>query len=146
MPTVQDVLMAKGSSVHTVRGDVSVLQATQLMNRHQIGALVVTDGDDHVLGMFTERDVLRRIVAEQRDPAGTPVNAVMTRRVVCCSPEDSLNRARAIMAERRVRHLPVVDSDDRLLGLISIGDLNAWCIQDGEITIRYMQDYIYGRT
>jgi CBS domain-containing protein len=146
MPTVHDVLMAKGSTVHTIRGDVSVLEATQLMNRHQIGALVVTDGDDHVMGMFTERDVLRRIVAEQRNPAGTPVSAVMTRRVVCCHADDDLNRARAIMAERRVRHLPVTDSDERLLGLISIGDLNAWSIQDGEITIAYMKDYIHGRT
>ena len=145
MPTVHDVLAIKGSHVHTTRKDTSVLEATQQMNRHKIGALVVVDSNEHVVGMFTERDVLRRIVAEQRDPAATPVEAVMTRNVVSCHEEDMLDEVRGIMAQRRIRHLPVVDDDDMITGMISIGDLNAWCIHDGEIKIAYMESYLYGR-
>ena len=145
MPTVHDVLAVKGNRVHTVRKDTSVLEATQRMNQHQIGALVVTDSAGRLVGMFTERDVLRRIVAEQRDSAATPVEAVMTRKVVSCHEDEMLDGARGAMAQRRIRHLPVVDDEDRLIGLISIGDLNAWCLRDGEARIAYMESYIYGR-
>lgn len=145
MPTVHDMLAVKGSHVYTVRKDTSVLEATQQMNEYSIGALVVVDSAGRVVGMFTERDVLRRVVAEQRDPASNPVEAVMTRNVVSCHEEDMLDEVRAIMAQRRVRHLPVVDDDDMLVGLISIGDLNAWCIHDGEMKIAYMESYLYGR-
>ena len=145
MPTVHDVLAVKGFHVHTVRKDTSVLAATQQMNKAKIGALVVVDSEKRVVGMFTERDVLRRIVAEQRDPASNPVEAVMTRNVVCCHEDDMLDEVRSIMAQRRVRHLPVLDNEDSLIGLVSIGDLNAWCLHDGEVKIAYMESYLYGR-
>jgi CBS domain-containing protein len=144
MATVQDILARKGSFVFTTSKEATVLQAALLMNEHKIGALVVID-DGRVAGMFTERDVLRRVVGEQRDPAKTLVGEAMTSEVFCCTLETTLEEARGAMKNRRVRHLPLVDSEQRLQGLISIGDLNAYETSDHEQTIYLLQEYIYGR-
>jgi CBS domain-containing protein len=114
------------------------------MNEHKIGSLVVLEAGQ-VVGMFTERDVLRRVVGEQRDPARTRVGEVMTTEVVCCTPETTIDEARGAMKNRRIRHLPLVDGDRRLQGLISIGDLNAYQASDHEQTIYWLHEYIYGR-
>lgn len=145
MEKVIHILAEKGSSVFTVDPDRSVLEAARLMNRHQVGALVVSNGE-RVAGMFTERDVLQRVVAERRDPATTLVREVMTEDIVTASPDTSVDEARTIMRNRRVRHLPVVDPAQNLLGLISIGDLNAWRLNGHEKQIHYLEDYLYGRT
>src|SRR5262249_12623192 len=98
-----------------------------------------------IVGIFTERDVLRRIVSEQRDPTRTPVEEVMTPEIICCTPETTVEEARAIMRDRRIRHLPMVDADGGLLGLISIGDLNAHQLASQELTIHMLHEYLYGR-
>ena len=122
-----------------------MLAATQRMNAERIGAMVVTDRG-RVAGMFTERDVLRRIVAEQRDPATVLVRDVMSTPVACCEPEMSIDDARGVMRDRRIRHLPVVTSTGELLGLISIGDLNAYEVDGQQTTIHLLHEYLYGRT
>src|SRR3954451_1340486 len=124
MATVRDLLQLKDSHVWTIGKDATALDAALLMNEHKIGALVVID-DGRVAGMVSERDVLRKIVAERRDSATTRVADIMTTEVVCCTFETSIDEARGAMKNRRIRHLPVVDGDRKLLGLISIGDLNA---------------------
>jgi CBS domain-containing protein len=144
MSAVQQILARKGSNVFTVSGNATVLEAAQLMNEHKIGALVVIE-DGRVVGMFTERDVLRRVVGEQREPSTTRVGDVMTGEVVCCTLETTIEEARGAMKNRRVRHLPLVDDEGRLQGLISIGDLNAFATSDHEQTIYLLQEYIYGR-
>lgn len=144
MPTVQEVLLAKGSEIYTVRPEATVLEATKRMNQHKIGALVVMQ-DNQVVGMFTERDVLHRVVAEQRNPADLSVADVMTTEVICAEPETDLDDAANIMKTRRIRHLPVCDCNGNLLGMISIGDLNAQNASTQEQTIHFLSDYIYGR-
>lgn len=144
MPTVQEVLLAKGSEIYTVRPEATVLEATKRMNQHKIGALVVMQ-DNQVVGMFTERDVLHRVVAEQRNPADVSVADVMTTEVICAEPETDLDDAANIMKTRRIRHLPVCDCNGNLLGMISIGDLNAQYASTQEQTIHFLSDYIYGR-
>jgi CBS domain-containing protein len=144
MPQVRDILERKGPHVHTVGKDASALQAALLMNEHHIGSLVVLDGD-RVAGMFTERDVLRRVVAERRDPATTRVAEVMTTDVYCCTPRTGLDEARAVIRDRRIRHLPVIADDGALAGLVSIGDLNAYDAANQEQTIFLMSEYLYGR-
>ena len=144
MATVRDILMKKGSQVWSIGGDLTVLQAAQFMTEHKIGALLVLDGE-HIAGMFSERDILRRVVAEGRDPARTNVAEVMTVEVACCTADTSLEEARGAMKNRRIRHLPVVDGDERLLGVISIGDLNAFQVADQEQTIFLLNEYLYGR-
>jgi CBS domain-containing protein len=154
MPCVADVLARKGSRVYSISPTATVLEATRLMNRHKVGALVVTigshptsepEGFDRVVGIMTERDVLTRLVVEQRDPAHCWVEEIMTSDVTYCSPETPLEEVSAMMRERRIRHLPVCDADRRLRGLISIGDINAWHADGQETTIHYLHEYIHGR-
>ncbi|HVX85832.1 MAG TPA: CBS domain-containing protein [Phycisphaerae bacterium] len=151
MATVADVLASKGARVVCIGPEVMVLEATQKMNGHRIGALVVTSegagrgGCDRVVGMFTERDVLSRVVAAQRDPAATRVSEVMTGEVAFVRPETDLDEVGAIMKERRVRHLPVCEGEGELRGLISQGDVNAWHIDGQAAAIEYLHDYIHGR-
>jgi CBS domain-containing protein len=144
MVTVQELLGRKGSHVITVGADATVLDAALVMNEHRVGAVVVVD-EGRIQGMFTERDVLRRVVGERRDPTQTSVSEVMTRDVFCCTPQTSLEEARGTMKNRRIRHLPVVSGDNQLLGLISIGDLNAHQATAQEQTIHLLQEYLYGR-
>jgi CBS domain-containing protein len=95
--------------------------------------------------MFTERDVLRRVVGEMRNPAETKIGEVMTNEVVCCGAEADLDEVSAIMQARRIRHVPVCDRDGKLLGMISIGDVNAYHVTNQEATITFLNEYIYGR-
>ena len=144
MATVRDILATKGTHVWSVGLDATVLQAASLMNEHKVGALVVLDGG-RTAGMFTERDVLRRVVGEQRDPAATRVAEVMTVDVVFCKPETTVEEARVAVKDRRIRHLPVLDGGEHLLGMISIGDLNAFEAASQEHTIYMLHEYLYGR-
>ena len=145
MAVVNDILAQKGSRVVvTVAKGETVLRAAQVMNEHRIGALVVLEGDQ-IAGMFTERDVLRRVVGEERAPAATRVEEVMTAEVACCTPQTPVEEARAAMKNQRIRHLPVVDGERRLRGLVSIGDLNAFESASKEETIFWLNEYLYGR-
>ena|SRR5438477_8632360 len=145
MATVREILARKGSHVFTIGPEASVMDAATLMNEHKVGALVVIDDGRGVVGMFTERDVLRRVVGEQRDPTTTRVADVMTTEVACATPETTVEEARGAMKNCRIRHLPLVDEDRRLMGLISNGDLNACQKSDHEYTIYMLQEYLYGR-
>ena len=144
MATVSQILEIKGPHVLSIGSDATVLDAALLMNEHKVGSLVVTDAGQ-VQGIITERDILQRIVAERRDPAQTPVAEIMTTEVMCVTPETSIEEARSVMKNRRVRHLPVVGDGRWLRGLISIGDLNAYETSSQEVTIHYLHEYLYGR-
>jgi CBS domain-containing protein len=144
MATVKEILAVKGSLVLSIDKDATVLETARFMTENRIGGVVVTE-EGRFAGMFIERDLLTRVVAEELDPACTPVGAVMTTEVVCCSLDTSIEHARLMMRDRRIRHLPVVDGDGQLLGLISIGDLNAFQLADQEFTIQMLHEYLYGR-
>jgi CBS domain-containing protein len=143
MAIIREILLQKGSQVWSIGTSATAFQAVLLMNEHKIGALVVID-QGRVAGMFTERDVLR-LVAERRDLEQTSVGEWMTTEVVCCSPATSVDEAKSAMKNRRVRHLPVVGDEDRVLGVISIGDLNALETADHQQTIFMMSEYLHGR-
>jgi CBS domain-containing protein len=144
MATVSDILARKGGQVHCIPRSATVLEATRRMNEHKVGSLVVSE-DGRVVGVFSERDVLQRVVAQERLPGRTLVGDVMTARVIVVSPSADIDEAARIMKDQRVRHLPVVEEDGRLVGMISIGDVNAYHASGREATIRYLHDYIYGR-
>src|SRR5690348_6633904 len=129
MAQIRDILRTKGSQVHSIGTAATVLEAVHSMNQQRIGALVVTEAS-RVAGIFTERDVLRSVVEDPRLPAEIPVVEVMTRDVICCTPDMPLDEASRILKDRRIRHLPVCDTDGHLLGLVSIGDINAFHASD----------------
>jgi CBS domain-containing protein len=141
MATVRDLLARKGSAVFTIAPGQTVLEAAQLMNEQGIGGLLVMDGAD-LVGVFTERDVLRRVVAVLLGPAATPVKAVMTRDVITCSPDTSLEECRAVMTAKRVRHLPVLAGGE-VRGIITIGDLLAMEVAEHRDTIDHLQSYVF---
>jgi CBS domain-containing protein len=144
MATVRDILAVKGPHVELIGPEATVLDAAMKMNQHKIGSLVVMV-DGQLVGMFTERDILQRVVVPRLDPGETTVEEVMTTEVVCCQPHTPLQEARGVLKNRRIRHLPVLDEARRLCGMISIGDLNAHETHDHELTIHILQEYIYGR-
>lgn len=144
MPTVLDVIRSKGDVIHSISPTESVLDAVHKMNQFKIGCLMVMQ-NDQVMGIFTERDVLRRIIGEGRNVADVTVGEVMTSEVVCCRPETDLDDVSAIMKTRRVRHVPVCDDDGKLYGVVSIGDVNAFHATNQEQTIHFLNEYIYGR-
>lgn len=121
----------------------SVRDACRLMRDRRIGALLVSDGDT-LEGIFTERDVMNLVVAESRDPSTTVVADVMTRKVLVVRSDRSLGEIEAIMRQERVRHVPVV-GDKGLIGMISIGDVNAFNAAEDHQTVEYLTQYIQGR-
>jgi CBS domain-containing protein len=139
--TVQQILEKKGQHVHSVNEEATVIDAAGVMNDNRIGALVVTSGEK-VVGIFTERDILCRIVAAKADPTNTKVREVMTSPVAVCAPTTTRDECRAVMREKRVRHLPVVD-EGRLVGMISIGDVLITTHDEQQQTIQYLQEYLY---
>ena len=142
MPTVQSILGSKGAQVVSIGARDTVLAAADLMNERSIGGLVVMDGE-LVVGIFTERDILRRVVAQRKDPATTLVRDVMTSPVAYCRPETSLAECRSVMTSKRIRHLPVIERE-RLSGIVTIGDLMAQEVGEHEATIGYLESYIFG--
>ena len=145
MATVSDILAVKGSHVLSIGPKATVLDAAVLMNEHKVGSLVVMSGGQ-LIGIISERDILMRVVVPRLDPGQTVVQDVMTIEVVCCQLHTPLEEARGVLKNRRIRHLPVVDDAKQLIGLISIGDLNAHEAHDHEFTIHVLQEYIQGRT
>ena len=144
MPKAQIILDRKGTDVATVKREATVLEAAKLMNERRIGALVVTSGEN-VVGIFTERDILNRVVAAGLRPETCKIADVMTSPMACCHRDTPLAECRAIMTSKRIRHLPVVE-EGRLFGLISAGDLLANEVDAQQTTIEYLHEYLYGRT
>lgn len=142
MHTVSEILQTKGSAVYSVAPDDTVLHALGVMAEHGIGAVVVLDGDK-LVGILTERDYARRVVLMGRSSRESKIADVMTAQVVCVSPERTVNECMALMTDKRVRHLPVVDHK-RVVGLVSIGDLVKATIADQEFIIAQLQSYITG--
>ncbi len=141
MATVNDILLKKGKELVSMGAGETVQHAAQLMNERKIGGLVVTEGGKMV-GIFTERDVLRRVVAEPRDPATTVLRDVMTTPVASCRSETTLEECVGVMTRKRIRHLPVVD-DESVCGLITSSDLLEFQMTEHEATIRYLNSYTF---
>lgn len=140
MSTVKNLLDRKGNQVWSITPEASVLDATQEMNRHRIGALLVMD-DEHVLGIFTERDILMRVIASDKNPADIRVCDVMSTPVAYCTADTPVEVCKAIFTEKRIRHLPVMASD-RPIGVVTTGDVMAYATDSLQATVRYLEAYI----
>ncbi len=140
---LRTLLAHKSSIVHTVSPQMTVSAAVELINSRKIGSVLVMDGE-RLIGIFTERDVLRRVVGERRNPDTTRVADVMSRDLVVMRPAATVQDAMTVVSERRCRHLPVVE-DGKVLGVVSAGDLNHWLIRNRNVDIERLVDYITGK-
>jgi len=122
----------------------TVLDAIRTMNERRIGAVVV-GRNGRMDGIFTERDVLRRVVAEQKNVSTLSVSEVMTKDVICCDPDTTVEEASRTMRDRRIRHLPICDADRHVIGLVSIGDVNAFHANVQDATIQLLNEYVTAR-
>jgi CBS domain-containing protein len=142
MADVAKILAEKGGDVIRISGDATVFDAIKMMVEANVGAILVTgDNPNSIEGIFTERDYLRRIAVEGRTSRDTLVRDVMTAPVLVVGPETTVEEAMALMTDRRIRHAPVVE-DDRLVGMVSIGDLVRLQSQEQSFKIRYLTEYI----
>lgn len=139
---IRDVLRRKGEELYSVRPLATVIDAVNVMNDHHVGSVLVIENGLPV-GIFSERDVLVRVVAAHRDPRQTLVRDVMTTRLYTTSPDETLLDVMRLMTERRCRHVPVME-DDRLLGLVSIGDITKATQHNLRQEVRELSNYIGG--
>ena len=144
MSRVADILTKKGPVVHTINKTATVYDAIAKMVEAHAGSVIVTDDDDTVCGIFTERDYLRRIALEGRTSRTTQVMEVMVERVVVVDPSHEVEDCMALMTSQRLRHLPVMQGS-KLVGLISIGDIVRHVSDERETELRYLHDYISGQ-
>lgn len=142
MTTVRHLLDQKGRIVWSIRPDETVFDAVKKMADKNIGSLVVMDGEQ-LLGIITERHYARNVVLKGKASPVTPVRDIMETRVVVTRPDDTVERCMALMTEKRVRHLPVLDGEE-LVGIVSIGDLVKSIIGDQKFMIDQLEHYIHG--
>jgi CBS domain-containing protein len=143
MHTVKDMLKEKGSQVWTISPEAKVIDALKLMADKKIGALAVMD-KNQVVGILSERDYARKVILKGRSSLDTPVKGIMTGQVYCVGLETPAEECMALMTQKRIRHLPVIDKG-KMVGLISIGDVVKSVISEHKITIGHLQDYIQGK-
>jgi signal-transduction protein with cAMP-binding, CBS, and nucleotidyltransferase domain len=142
MPRAEDLLRTKNDrSVVWIAPDSSALDASRRMSDRHVGSLAVIGAGGELVGILTERDILNRVVAQSRDPSSTSVADIMTRDVICCDRETRCCEIKALMRDQRIRHVPVVESK-RVVGMISIGDLNAAEAEEMVMTIQYLEQYV----
>jgi len=144
MASLQNVLEAKGHDLHVVSPTDTVLDAVEVMCDAHIGAVLVMDGD-YLAGIFSERDLMTRVVLAMREPTMTLVGEVMTPGAICAPPDTSVRDAMVLMTDRRVRHVPVVERRGRIVGVVSIGDLVSAIAVERENEIEQLHDYVMGR-
>lgn len=140
MRNVNQILAGKNERLVTVPKEAPVLEVIRLMAEHHIGSVLVMQGGE-LVGIATERDYARKVILQGRSSADTPVAAIMSSPVITVTPADTAQTCMAMMTDRRIRHLPVVE-DGRVLGLVSIGDLVKAVIEDQRQEIEQLQQYI----
>ena len=141
---IRSVLSRKKSSeIFSTSAERSVSHAVELMNRHGIGSLLVLQ-DDRLVGIFTERDVLTRVVAQSRNPSTTTISEVMTADPQFLSSEDTVSVAMERMTEKRARHLPVLGDDNKIIGLVSIGDVTRFLLEENLAEAEHLKSYVFG--
>lgn len=143
MKSVRQLLEGKGYDVWAIGPDARVYDALKLMAEQEVGALLVLEGGG-IAGIMSERDYARKVVLKEKSAIDTPVREIMTPNVVTVRPDQTLGDCMALMTDRHIRHLPVVQ-DDQLIGIISIGDVVKAVISEQELLIQQLENYIAGQ-
>ncbi len=139
MNTLSEILAEKGHDVFRIEAGATVLDAVRRMVETNVGSLLVTEAGK-VIGIVTERDYLRRVTLEGRNDA-TPVREIISSHLIVATPQTSVEECMALMTDRRIRHLPVVENDD-VVGIVSIGDLVKFKSEQQSFELKYLTDYI----
>lgn len=142
MPTARQLLQGKGTAIWSVAPATSIDEAVRLMSEKGVGALLVLD-QGRLVGILSERDCARKLILTDRSPRAIPAREFMTERVVYVRAEQTVEECMALMTDKRVRHLPVFEGD-RLIGVLSIGDLVKSIISDQQFVIQQLENYISG--
>lgn len=142
MKTVRQLLQGKGSQVSTIAPSATAYDAMKLMAEKNIGALLVFDGKS-LVGIISERDIARKIYLLEQPAKQIPVSKIMTKEVVCVGPDRTNEECMALITDKRIRHLPVLE-DGRVVGIISIGDLVKDTITEQQFIIEQLEHYIKG--
>jgi CBS domain-containing protein len=141
MDTVRDLLQEKGNLVHTVKADISVYEALEILEDHNVGALVVVEDNGKLDGIFTERDYARKVILKGRSSRETTVRDIMTERVIFVNPDTKIEECMQLMSVKHIRHLPVLQNE-QLIGIISISDVVRYIIQQKDFIIQNLEHYI----
>jgi len=142
MKTVQQLLETKGAAIVSVSPDTKVIDALRVMAEREIGAVLVVD-NGRLVGIMSERDYARKVILKGKSSQETPVRDIMTERVIYVRPQQTVPDCMALMTNKRVRHLPVLD-EERLVGILSLGDLVKETISEQEFIIQQLENYIHG--
>ena len=142
MQTIREILDNKGREIFFVAPDTTVFEALKLMAEKNIGAVLVFEGDK-LMGMMSERDYARKIALKGKFSKEVPVREIMSSEVICVGPEQTINNTKAIMVSKRIRHVPVLEND-KLVGLISIGDVVNALLDEDSFMIDQLETYIKG--
>lgn len=140
--TIGDILKHKGHQVWSIHPDATVFEAIQKLAEKNVGALLVMEGD-RLVGIFSERDYTRKVALRGRSSKETKVREILSDRVICATPQHSVEEGLRLMTEHRIRHLPVLENQ-KVVGVVSIGDLVNWVINQQSQTIRQLESYIAG--
>ncbi len=142
MNFVSSILKVKGNAVYSVKKDTPIIEVLDLMVQKGIGAVLVME-NEKIAGIFSERDFVRKVSRTRDLCLEIPVSELMTKDVFVISPDDSIDECMAVMSGTRIRHLPVIQ-DEKLIGLISIGDVVRSSLEDKDLQIQSMEQYIFG--
>ncbi len=143
MKNVRQLVEEKGKRIISVAPGGSVLDALKLMAEHDIGAVLVVEGGT-LVGIFSERDYARKVILHGKASKDTAVREIMTEKVYYVSPSQTVEESMALMTEKHIRHLPVLDTDKKVIGIVSIGDLVKEIISEQESIIKHLEAYIAG--
>ncbi len=142
MTHVEQLIKTKGNEIWSIAPQATVYEALQIMSEKDVGALLVVD-KENLVGIFSERDYARKVILKERSSKDTTVGELMTREVLYIEPQSTIEDCMALMTAKRVRHLPVLENE-RLIGIVTIGDVVKQIISDREFTIQQLERYIKG--
>jgi CBS domain-containing protein len=138
---VRDILSVKGDRVITIKPEATVAATSQLLAKHRIGAVLVTNAADAIIGIISERDIVRGLAQHGGAVAGLAIADLMTREVRTCTMSDTIADIMGVMTAHRFRHLPVVE-DGRLIGIVSIGDVVKYRLDETKLEVESLRDYV----
>ena len=142
MITIEKILNNKDKQIWSVEPKTSIFEALIIMSDKEIGALLVIE-DEKLIGIFSERDYARKVILKGKSSKTTPVGELMTKKVFYIDPEKTINDCMAIMTDKHIRHLPVIEND-KVIGMVTIGDVVKQVISEQEYTIQHLENYITG--